>query len=371
MSALLCTTQFRFAMALATFVAIISLAAGETPGQRPPEPAVETSGGPYCGVYSLYAALRLHGKEVAFADLLTPKYISSYKGSTLGELRQAAMDFGAHAEAVDGLTAASLRASSDPIILHVRRPGFGTPYAHWVLFLGVEGGKARIVDPPHAVQLLPFAELLALWDGTGLMVAKAPVSTWPVRVAAWLELGALLLFVVTVLGLARLAWERTSGRSHRPIGLAVLPSLALFIAVAAHVIADEGFFHNQAALAQVIGGHFKPQLAGLSVQEVADLLRDPNVTLIDARYPQAYEQGHLPGAINLPVYSGLVERSTVLGRIRPTHRVIVYCQSDRCPWGEVIASDLYYRGYRQTSLFPGGWNAWVKHEQARSRPRDP
>jgi rhodanese-related sulfurtransferase len=250
----------------------------------------------------------------------------------------------------------------------VRRPGFGTPYAHWILFLGVEGDKARIVDPPHAVQLLPFAELLALWDGTGLIVAKEPVNSWTLRVSAWLELGSVLLFGATVMGLARLVLERNARRRHPLVGLAILPAMAVGLAVAVHVISDEGFFHNRAALAQVIGGHFKPQLPALSVEEVAKAIHDPKVAFVDARLPRDYQQGHIPGAINLPVHSGLVERSETLARINPTNRVIVYCQSDRCPWGEVIASDLYYRGYRRTCVFPGGWKAWVRYERSRSQP---
>ena len=120
----------------------------------------------------------------SFEDFLKPAYVGSYNGSTLGELRQAVRSHGGYAEAMEQLTAASLQASSHPIILHVRRPGHNAPYAHWVLFLGVEQGKARIVDPPTAVQLIPFADLLSLWDGVGLVVSREPVNAWSMRRAS-------------------------------------------------------------------------------------------------------------------------------------------------------------------------------------------
>lgn len=352
---------------LAVLAACLHPAAGadDPPAAPVPRPRPETSGGPYCGVYSVYAALRSLDVQLRFEDLLEPKYVGSHFGSSLGELKQAVADFGAHAEAMEGLTASALRGSQHPIILHVRRPGLKTPYAHWILFLGVEGDKARIVDPPHEVQLLPFAELLSLWDGVGLVVSREPVQTWPVRAAAWFEQGVFLLLVAALLGAARFA---TGGAStaRRPSVFPALLLLAVGLAAVSHLVHDEGFFRNRSAVAQVVGRHFEPRLPSLSVAEVESMLGQPDVTVIDARYPNAYKHGHLSGAVNLPIYAGLVERADVLAAVKPTDRVVVYCQSENCPWGEVIASDLVFRGYHKVSLFPGGWNAWKQHEQSKS-----
>lgn len=98
----------------------------------------EIAGGPYCGVYCAYAALRTLGLPVDFEQLLQPEFVGSYQGSTLGELRAAILHFGADAKPMYGMTASFLRSSTHPVILHVRRPGKGMPFQHWVLFLGVE-----------------------------------------------------------------------------------------------------------------------------------------------------------------------------------------------------------------------------------------
>src|SRR5690349_18834307 len=42
---------------------------------------------------------------------------------------------------------------------------------------------------------------------------------------------------------------------------------------------------------------------------VAQLGSDPDVVIVDARAPDAYAQGHIPGAVNLPS-SGLATRSS-------------------------------------------------------------
>src|SRR5215471_8429906 len=69
----------------------------------------ESSGGPYCGIYSLYAALRVNGISVPFDSLVQSKYVGSPFGSSLAELRQAAQDCGASARPLEGMTASLLR----------------------------------------------------------------------------------------------------------------------------------------------------------------------------------------------------------------------------------------------------------------------
>ena len=88
----------------------------------------------------------------------------------------------------------------------------------------------------------------------------------------------------------------------------------------------------------------------------------PGVAIIDARIPGDYQAGHLPGAVNLPVYAGLVERGRILSTIGPRDRVIVYCQSAECHWSYAVASDLVFRGYRGVAVYPGGWREWESHE---------
>ncbi len=267
---------------------------------------------------------------------------------------------------MEGLTASALCCSHHPVILHVRQPYLRSDYSHWILFLGVEGDKARIINPPHALALLPVADLLALWDGVGLVVAKEPVSAWSFRAAGWLDQGLFLVFGVMVLTAARLG-SRRFRLMQRP--WVVLPSLLLLavgMAVTSDCLREEGMLSNDAAVAIVAGQHFAPAVPALSVADVKSMLDQPGVTVIDARFPDAYADGHLPGAVNLPVVAGLVQRGKTLAAIKPDERVIVYCQSESCSWGEMVASDLVLRGYGKVYVFSGGWNAW--EEQGQRKP---
>lgn len=336
--------------------------------------AIDSTGGPYCGIYSLYAALRVVGVETRFEDLVQKKYVGAKFGSSLAELRQAALENGAHARPVEGLSATTLRAVNTPIILHVRRPGRNMPYLHWVLFLGVDGDNALIVDPPFDEERISFSELLALWDGVGLVVSRQPITRGQLFWSSWVEQGILVALVAALIGGARLLARRgragTRGRlkaagryALRIVGLA---GGAALLAGLWHAVHDEGFRGNRPALALVAGQHFDVPHRIVTVEQIATIQSEAGVTVIDARLPRDYASGHIPTAVSLPITAGLAERGQVLANVPPTNRVVVYCQSEACVWGDAIATDLVLRGYPNVAVFRGGYREWVTHERRKS-----
>jgi rhodanese-related sulfurtransferase len=331
------------------------------------------SGGPYCGILCLYAALKAEGVSVAFEDLVDAKYVGSERGSTMAELEAAARDRGAHARGVEGLTAASLRAADHPIILHVRRPGLGTPFNHWVLFLGCEGNAARVVDAPHPVELLPISELLAHWDGTGLVVSREPVAVGAVAWAAWGEAVLLIvpLFLVMLLIRSVSTGRPTSG-GRRLLAFArrtiAVLAFAVVAAVSWHLIHDDGLLANPTAVAHVAVRHFAPEVPVVDAGRVAALVGKPGVTVLDVRYPEDYAAGHLPEAVNLPIIAGFAQRREVVGRIPRGNTVVVYCQSRSCKWSHSVAADLVLRGFGNVVIYPGGWAEWEARDPT-TRPR--
>ena len=60
---------------------------------------------------------------------------------------------------------------------------------------------------------------------------------------------------------------------------------------------------------------------GIDLGELDRLLAD-GAQLVEALPAQEYEEGHLPGAINLPLKQLTADRALTLDRQRP---VIVYC----------------------------------------------
>jgi rhodanese-related sulfurtransferase/predicted double-glycine peptidase len=328
-----------------------------------------SNGSPYCGIYALYAALQSQGVDPRFEDLAQQKYVGSRWGSSLAELQQAAEDLGARAAPVQGLTASALRNAQHPIILHVRRPGTGTPYQHWMLFLGTDGSEACVVDPPNAMERMPFAELMSLSDGVGLLVAHEPADVRHLQWTTWVECAATFSFVIaTVMAASQLMVRRSSAQPEnttrrqflfkRLVGAIALVGLAVGLAGVFQLISPDGFFWNRTAVHCVVARYFEPSIRELDASELVSLFDSPGLTIVDARLRPDYEAGHIPGAVNLPITSGLAERKEVASRIAPRARVVVYCQSERCPWGRSVASDLYYRGFHDIAVLRGGWKEW-------------
>jgi hypothetical protein len=122
---------------------------------RPPPETPPT----YCGVCSLYRALQAMEKEVPFESLLRPEYISTTQGSSVNDLIRAAEDQGLLTKFLGRMNCWMLKETESPVILHVKSALGPTPFNHWILFAGTEGGDAVIYDGTNAPALVPFDEL--------------------------------------------------------------------------------------------------------------------------------------------------------------------------------------------------------------------
>lgn len=105
---------------------------------------------------------------------------------------------------------------------------------------------------------------------------------------------------------------------------------------------------------------------------LADHLDDPTVRIIDMRDAGDYEEGHIPGAVNVPVADiastvngiplelDLEEVQEALNRsgLTPEMTAVIYdnlgmMNSARMFW------TLEYAGHDDARVLDGGWNAWV------------
>ena len=365
------------------FAVLLCLPAGTGAPSTPNQPAVLLdndpfrAAGPYCGVYSVFGCVKLFGKSTPIATLFEPRYVGSRAGSTLAELIRAVEDCGLRSRALRGLTAESLKAADAPIILHAKDRRRGQAYDHWLLYLGEQNGKARVLDPPGSVELVPFAQLLARWDGTGLIVSDRAIETTRYVKATWLgTLATLCLpvaFTAMVLGLfkprAKVVSQPKRLSTLRRIGrdTLALVGCSFLLATGNHVFSSEGFFRNRAAIASVQTRFYTENMPEYSVEEMARVVQDPKTVVIDARYARDYQLGHLPGAINVPVNSTISYRTQVLGNLPKDQPIVLYCQSEGCHFDEELADFLHFNGYSNLKLFTGGYRAW----EERAKPTKP
>jgi rhodanese-related sulfurtransferase len=99
----------------------------------------------------------------------------------------------------------------------------------------------------------------------------------------------------------------------------------------------------------------------LTLAEFRALAESRRVPILDARTPDAYREGHVPGARSLPS-ANFDEAYAKLKSTLPADKeslLVVYCSDMWCGLGDELQQRLITRGFRHVGRFPDGWTAWV------------
>ncbi|GAA4337100.1 rhodanese-like domain-containing protein [Streptomyces venetus] len=106
--------------------------------------------------------------------------------------------------------------------------------------------------------------------------------------------------------------------------------------------------------------HFRAGLAfHTDVSDVAAALDaggDPGFVLVDTRSTEAWDQGHVPGALHLPTAFVPERAGQLLDRTVP---VVTYCWGPGCNGAARAALALAELGYRVKEML-GGFEYWVR-----------
>jgi rhodanese-related sulfurtransferase len=82
---------------------------------------------------------------------------------------------------------------------------------------------------------------------------------------------------------------------------------------------------------------------------------------IDARPPEEFEAGHIPGAISVP-FQSMDEHFKTLGRLIDSGReLVLYCKNRECDDALLLATELQAMGAGSPVLYVDGFELWKKH----------
>jgi uncharacterized membrane protein YphA (DoxX/SURF4 family)/3-mercaptopyruvate sulfurtransferase SseA len=108
-------------------------------------------------------------------------------------------------------------------------------------------------------------------------------------------------------------------------------------------------------------------VAGLQKIDVKKALMvfEQKIQFVDARAPDVFKDGHIPGAYNLDYYDSEKHFSDFSKKFDKTTPLVVYCQGisgphseDTCETSRLLAELLTMRGYNRVMLFEQGYAFW-------------
>ena len=100
-----------------------------------------------------------------------------------------------------------------------------------------------------------------------------------------------------------------------------------------------------------------PTSSFISLEDAMFLHKKGLAIFIDARHEYDFQQGHISGAINLPLSE--FETDTVLFKSLPRNKTVVtYCDGQECNSSVALAQKLLAAGFTNVNIFFGGWNEW-------------
>lgn len=100
----------------------------------------------------------------------------------------------------------------------------------------------------------------------------------------------------------------------------------------------------------------QPRLISLS--QAYELYRE-KILFIDARDPEEYEDGHIAGAVNLPLFH-IDQYMGNLSSVDKNQPLVTYCEGADCDMSIRLGNELFSKGYRKVFVFFGGWEEWQK-----------
>lgn len=105
---------------------------------------------------------------------------------------------------------------------------------------------------------------------------------------------------------------------------------------------------------------YQPPPAAGSAITTAQLkvLLKKGIVLVDVRSNDAFSQGHIPSARNLPLRSPRAEKMNFASAYDTSQGFIFYCSSANCNLAQRAAGEFGLMGFKNTFLYEAGIDGW-------------
>jgi len=100
----------------------------------------------------------------------------------------------------------------------------------------------------------------------------------------------------------------------------------------------------------------------ITFEDALQHFQSESAVFVDARSPEAYRQGHIPGAVNLPDPQFDEFFGPFFEKTDPETVIIAYCEGENCPLSANLAQKLRDAGYERVFVLKDGWGQWKRRD---------
>jgi rhodanese-related sulfurtransferase len=120
------------------------------------------------------------------------------------------------------------------------------------------------------------------------------------------------------------------------------------------------------------GGPCAPKNQEMDITALSHLMEKlkDSLVIVDARSQEEYREGHIPGAISLPLGEVNYMIDDFLSSVSPDKMIVTYCAGVECYDSHELAEILNSVGYAQVQVFAGGFPEWVEQHKAVDTDKD-
>ena len=94
--------------------------------------------------------------------------------------------------------------------------------------------------------------------------------------------------------------------------------------------------------------------------ELAYEFHQDGILFVDARDSRMYREGHIKGAVSLPINNAPSKMDDFLKQHDPAKPMVAYCSGEACTDSHHIAELLLNYGYEYVRIYTGGMPDWKK-----------
>ena len=139
-----------------------------------------------------------------------------------------------------------------------------------------------------------------------------------------------------------------------------LIAFSVLIAVGVNAIRQAGLPWFAAGPPPSAASPYLHDLQEIPLEEAWSLYQQGTAIFLDARDPLSFQQGHIEGALNVPLSEAEAYLNEVLTLAKSGHQVIAYCDGVDCPLSPELARILQRFGVPSVKVLVDGWRRWLE-----------